>query len=133
MEVSRDDLLRLVNDKQLEVFDEMCKFIDDTYVMDKTWNPGGKNWSFEYKFRKSGKTLCAFYFKDNVLGLVIIFGKDERSKIENSDEFSSEFMKIYEDTHTYHDGKWMLFELEDLSMFEDVKKALLIKRKPNRK
>ena len=133
MEVSRDDLLRLVEEKKLEVFDEMCKFIDDTYLMDKAWNLGGKNWSYEYKFRKGGKTLCAFYFKDGVLGLVIIFGKDERSKIENSDEFSSEFMKIYEDTHTYHDGKWMLFDLEDLSMFEDIKKALLIKRKPNRK
>ena len=86
------------------------------------------------KFRKSGKTLCAFYFKNNTLGFMIIFGKDERSKLEEiRNELSSDVLETYDNAQTYHDGKWVMFDITDNSILEDLKKLLLIKRKPNRK
>lgn len=42
-------------------------------------------------------------------------------------------MQLYKNTTTYHDGKWVMIELKDLSLLEDIKKLLLIKRKPNKK
>ena len=65
---------------------------------------------------------------------MIILGKDERLKFETAREhYSKEVQRIYDETQTYHDGKWMMFELSDTSMFDDFIRLLRIKRKPNRK
>ena len=104
------------------------------YDMDQTWNNGGKKWTYEYKFRKSRKTLCAFYFKENMLGFMIIFGKAERTKVEEiRNELSSDILETYDNAQTFHDGKWVMFNITDYSMIEDFKKLLFIKKKPNRK
>ena len=95
---------------------------------------GGKKWIYEYKFRKSGKTLCAFYFKENMLGFMIVFGKEERTKVEEiRNELSSDILETYDNAQTFHDGKWVMLNITDYSMIENLKKLLFIKKKPNRK
>ncbi|WP_430383866.1 DUF3788 family protein [Anoxynatronum buryatiense] len=42
-------------------------------------------------------------------------------------------MAKHENNFTYHDGKWMMFELTDTSLFPEIEKLLQIKRKPNKK
>ncbi|NFN85694.1 DUF3788 domain-containing protein [Clostridium sporogenes] len=98
------------------------------------WNNGGKAWEYEYKYRRGGKTLCALYAKENCLGFMVILGKYERAKFETDKQnYSIELQKIYDETKTYHDGKWMMFELIDTSLFADIERLLLIKRRPNKK
>ncbi|MEO5178700.1 DUF3788 family protein, partial [Bacteroides ovatus] len=46
--------------------------------------------------------------------------------------FSNAAQKIYDETTTFHDGKWLMFELKDTSLFNDIERLLSIKRKPNR-
>ena len=100
--------------------------------MDCLWGKGGKEW--EYKYRPGGKTLCALYARENCVGFMIILGKDERLKFETDRENYGEVVqKIYDEAQTYHDGKWIMFEPVDTSLFNDFIKLLRIKRKPNRK
>lgn len=97
------------------------------------WNSGGKRWTYEYKYRKGGKTLCCLYAKPDVLGFMLIFGKAEREKVKNiRDELLVETCRIYDEATTFHDGKWVMFELLDASLFSDMEKLLQIKRKPNK-
>ena len=132
--IKREELERLVGVDKVNIFYDMVDAITLLYDMDQTWNNGGKKWVYEYKFKKGGKTLCAFYFKENVLGFMIIFGKDERTKVEEiRKEFSPDVLETYDNAQTFHDGKWVMFEITDDSLLEDLKKLLLIKRKPNRK
>jgi len=132
--IKREELERVVGANKVNIFYDMVDAITLLYDMDQTWNNGGKKWVYEYKFKKGGKTLCAFYFKENVLGFMIIFGKDERAKVEEiRKELSPDALKTYDNAQTFHDGKWVMFEITDDSLLEDLKKLLLIKRKPNRK
>ena len=132
--VKREELEKLVGIDKVNTFYNIVNEITKLYDMEQVWNNGGKKWTYEYKFKKSGKTLCAFYFKDNTLGFMIIFGKDERSKLEEiRNELSSDVLETYDNAQTYHDGKWVMFDITDNSILEDLKKLLLIKRKPNRK
>ena len=65
---------------------------------------------------------------------MVILGKDERLKFENDkDRYAPEVQNIYDETPTYHDGKWLMFEPVDTALFEDFTRLLAIKRKPNRK
>ena len=132
--VKREELEKLVGTDKVNIFYKIVDEITLLYDMDQAWNNGGKKWTYEYKFRKSGKTLCAFYFKENMLGFMIIFGKEERTKVEEiRNELSSDILETYDNAQTFHDGKWVMFNITDYSMIEDFKKLLFIKKKPNRK
>lgn len=129
-----NDMTGLIGIQKKKIFEVIDRFIEENYDMDKKWTVVTKKWDYEYKYRKGGKTLYAFYLKKDVLGFMIIFGKEERKKIEEKrQDFSKEFLKQYDEATTYHDGKWLMLELEELSLLDDIQKVLQIKRKPNRK
>ena len=132
--IKREELEKLVGTDKVNIFYKIVDEITLLYDMDQAWNNGGKKWIYEYKFRKSGKTLCAFYFKENMLGFMIVFGKEERTKVEEiRNELSSDILETYDNAQTFHDGKWVMLNITDYSMIENLKKLLFIKKKPNRK
>jgi len=132
--IKREELENLVWIDKVNIFYDIVDEIIKFYDMEQIWNNGGKKWTYEYKFRKGGKTLCAFYFKNNILGFMIIFGKDERTKVEEiRNELSPSILETYDNAKTFHDGKWVMFNITNNSIIEDLKKLLFIKRKPNRK
>lgn len=129
-----EEMTTLVGQSLYDVWNKLCALIDDKYEMEHLWNKGGKAWTYEYKYRRGGKTLCALYARENCIGFMIIFGKDEREKFEaERNDYSQEVQKIYDGAKTYRDGKWVMFEPTDTSMLREFIKLLSIKRKPNKK
>ena len=129
-----EQITTLVGQPLYEIWDNLCSLIDEKYDMDHLWDKGGKAWTYEYKYRRGGKTLCALYARENCVGFMVILGKDERLKFEQDRKnYAKEVQRIYDETRSYHDGKWMMFEPVDTSLFEDFIRLLCIKRKPNRK
>lgn len=131
---NKEDMTALIGESLYDVWERLCALIDEKYDMDRLWDKGGKAWTYEYKYRRGGKTLCALYARENCVGFMVILGKDERAKFEaDRENYTGEVQKIYDAAQTYHDGKWIMFEPVDASMFEDFMKLLQIKRKPNRR
>ena len=131
---NEEEMTALVGKSLYNVWKKLCAFIDEKYDMDCLWNKGGKAWKYEYKYRRGGKTLCALYARENCVGFMIILGKDERLKFEaDRENYGEEVKEIYDKAQTYRDGKWIMFEPVDTSLFHDFIKLLRIKRKPNRK
>lgn len=128
-----EQMTALVGRSLYEVWKALCAQIDAAYDMECLWGTGGKAWAYEYKYRRGGRTLCALYARENCVGFMVILGKAERIKFEQEREhFSREVQRIYDEAQTYHDGKWMMFEPADTSLFDDFIRLLSIKRKPNR-
>ena len=122
---SKEEMTALVGKPLYDVWQRLCALIDETYDMDRLWDKGGRAWDYEYKYRRGGKTLCAF---------LIILGKDERAKFEaDRESYAKEVQERYDGAQTYHDGKWIMFEPVDASLFQDFMRLLRIKRKPNKK
>lgn len=129
-----EKMVALIGQPLFEIWTQLCTVIYEKYDMECIWNKGGKAWVYEYKYRRGGKTLCALYARENCIGFMIIFGKDEQVKFETErDNYSPKVQEIYDKTQIYHDGKWVIFEPVDTSMFDDFIRLLSIKRKPNRK
>lgn len=130
---NEEALTELIGARLLEVWQTLDATINQSYDMEQTWGSGGKKWTYEYKYRRGGKTLCCLYAKSNCIGFMIIFGKHEREKFE---EIRGELPKAvcdqYDAAETYHDGKWVMFAPTDTSDFSDYLKLLAVKRKPNR-
>ena len=133
-QIPTPETLEALAGKELyDLWTSLRQLIEQKYNMEQMWNHGGKKWTYEYKYRRGGKTLCALYAKEQTIGFMVILGKDERTKFESMREmFSNAAQKIYDETTTFHDGKWLMFELKDTSLFNDIERLLSIKRKPNR-
>ena len=133
-QIPTPETLETLTGKELyDLWTSLHQLIEQKYNMEQMWNHGGKKWTYEYKYRRGGKTLCALYAKEQTIGFMVILGKDERTKFESMREmFSNAAQKIYDETTTFHDGKWLMFELKDTSLFNDIERLLSIKRKHNR-
>ena len=133
-QIPTPETLEALTGKELyDLWTSLHQLIKQKYNMEQMWNHGGKKWTYEYKYRRGGKTLCALYAKEQTIGFMVILGKDERTKFESMREmFSNVAQKIYDETTTFHDGKWLMFELKDTYLFNDMERLLSIKRKPNR-
>ncbi len=131
---NEEEMATLVGKSLYDVWKKLCALIDEKYDMDCLWNKGGRAWKYEYKYRRGGKTLCALYAKENRVGFMIVLGKEERLKFETTREnYTKEIQQAYDNAQTYQDGKWIMFEPVDSSLFDDFIKLLKIKRKPNKK
>ena len=129
-----EQMTALVGGSLYQVWCQLTDLIDRRYDMERLWGKGGKAWTYEYKYRRGGKTLCALYARKNCVGFMVVLGKDERLKFEAEREsYSQETRKLYDEAKTYHDGKWMMFEPKDTALFEDFVRLLGVKRRPNRK
>ena len=130
---SAEEMSTLVGESLYNIWNKLNALIEEKYEMDSSWNKGGKAWKYEYKYRRGGKTLCALYAREHCVGFIIL-GKAERLKFETDrDSYSKEVQRIYDKTQTYHDGKWLMFEPIDTTLFDDFIRLLRIKRRPNRK
>ena len=131
---SQKTMTELLGQSLFEIWQTLSLAIDEKYEIERIWNTGGKNWIYEYKYRKGGKTLCCLYAKNNCIGFMIIFGKDERTKFENiRGTLSNTVCKQFDEAKTYRDGKWVMFYPTNTAEFADYMNLLAIKRKPNRK
>ena len=131
---SQSVMTELLGQSLFEIWQSLCSAIDKQYEIERLWNTGGKNQTYEYKYRRGGKTLCCLYAKRNCVGFLIIFGKEERQKFEDiRDTLSTTVCRQYDEAKTYHDGKWVMFYPTSTAEFDDYMKLLAVKRKPNRK
>lgn len=131
---TNQELNEMLGTEKNNLWEAVCNLIESLYEMEilrknTNWN----NWKYEHKYRRGGKTLCTLYANENGFIIQIVFGKDERAKFENEQyTYSDEVQSIYNNSTTYHDGKWMSFEPVN-SLLEDIQRLLCIKRKPNKK
>ncbi|MCL2372767.1 MAG: DUF3788 domain-containing protein [Defluviitaleaceae bacterium] len=117
-------------------WEKLTEYIRVHYIMDEVWdegNPTHKHHS-NLRFRRGGKTLVTLCIRQGYFIVAVVLGKDEREKFEQQREaFSEAALQEYDAAETYHDGKWIGFNIQDDSMLGDIIKMLHVKRKPNRK
>lgn len=112
-----------------QISHETMVFMRGQYRLDEIGN--GKD---ELKFKQGQKTIVTIYLHEDHFSFLLIFGQKERASFEMlRNGFSEHVQTIYDQSKTYHDGKWMLFDVSTLAQWEEVKKLILIKKKPNRK
>lgn len=115
-----------------KVSEETMRFMRGKYKLDGV---PGKYYDIGcLKFRQGKKTILSINIHEDHYDFQIIFGKAERDKFEaRRGEFPDSIQELYDEAHTYHDGKRMLIRVDNLETLEVVKKMIMIKKIPNRK
>ena len=108
---------------------ETMVFMRGKYRLDEIGD--GKD---ELKFKQGAKTILTVYIREDKFTFLVIFGKKEREIFDaRREEFSQFICDYYDNSTTYHDGKWMFIDVTTLEQLEEIKKLVMIKKKPNRK
>jgi hypothetical protein len=110
-------------------------FIEKAYpgVFKPEWLFGGKKYGWGLRYKK-GKSFCTLIPEKNRFAIQIVFGAEERSKVEAMQkEISSPARQEYDKAKTYHDGKWLFLAVDNDEVVADVKQLLGAKRKPKQK
>ena len=67
-----EEMTALVGQSLYDIWNKLCTLIDEKYEMECLWNKGGKAWTYEYKYRRGGKTLCTLYARENCVGFMTV-------------------------------------------------------------
>ena len=114
-----------------QAYEELRAYIEENYPMMEVQEGGPSKYGKSMlRYRRSG-SFCTLYEQEAGFHLLIMLGAKEREKFEaRAGEFLPETLRQYEAATTFHDGKWVYFNVEDGSVLEDYKKILAIKRRP---
>lgn len=94
------------------------------------WLFGGKKHGWSLRYKKS-KSFCTLIPEKNRFALLIVFGSEERRKVEGmKDSLTPCTRKEYDKAATYHDGKWLLLAIDSENALKDAFSLLAAKRKP---
>jgi len=125
------DVAVWVGAKSFKYWQAIQRFIEEVYtgVFQPEWLDGGKHgWYLRYK---KSKSFCSLVPERNRLIVLIVFGKDERTKAEATlGQLSPGVRSDYEKAPTYHDGKWMVTAVDSRQVVSDIGRLLAVKRKP---
>ena len=110
----------------------VTELIEQNYpeVFAPDWFFGGQKhgWSLRYK---KGKSFCTLIPEKNRFAMLIVFGAEERAKVEGiKNKLSAQTQKEYDNATTHHDGKWVLLTVESMTLVKDVERLLAVKRRP---
>lgn len=134
--LEKDVLEKLLGSDLLPVWNQLEITISALYTLNEEWHTANKGKSYELKYRKAGKTVVSLfphYPHENKIGVMIIFGKNERQLFEaEENSFSQQTRNTYHEAKTYHDGKWVMFSVPDDEFMRDFPRLLAIKRKPDK-
>lgn len=131
MEYTKEEISSLLGSDCEKMYSRLHDYLMENYSFEPVWAKGGKYGKACVRYRRGGKTLCTLYLRERQLGVWIILGGNERAKFEeNAALFSEEIREKYRTTETYHDGKWLFFDVEDDSLFDQLVLLLSIKKKP---
>jgi len=118
-----------------EFWKRVTQLIERNYpeTFSPDWLFGGKThgWSLRYK---KGKSFCTLIPEKNRFLIQIVFGAEEREKMEGiRDKLSERTQEAYDRAKTYHDGKWVLLTVDADDVIADLERLLAVKRKPRSK
>lgn len=91
-----------------------------------SWESG---WNI--KFKKSGKTLCTVYPRENYFTVLVVVGVKEKEAVEELlFNLSPVIQRIYNETKEGMEQRWLMIDLEDKDeIFSDVLKLIDVRAK----
>ncbi len=94
------------------------------------WIYGGKKHGWTVRYKKN-RSFCTLIPEKNRRLLFLIFGREDRVKVELIRRgLSARVLKAYDEATTYTDGKWLLMDIDNKTAINDAQMLPAVKRKP---
>ena len=115
-----------------ELWAELNSYLQQTYGVEPKLSYSGcsmqKGWNLKYQ--KGGKSLCTLYPMEGLFIALVVIGERENMEMELSlPLYSDYFRQIYQETKSGMGQKWLMINVTDGEILEDVKNCIAVRMK----
>ncbi len=113
------------------LFDALCKHVETEYESKPVleYSKCSMQYGWNVKYKKAGRTLCTLYPKEGTFLALIVIGEREQAETEfKLPLFTEYFQQLYRETKTGMGQKWLMVEVKDEAVLEDVLQCIAIRR-----
>lgn len=131
-EPSMEEIALYIEADARQIWQKMLSFIEMNFKAKPqiTYSlcSGKPGWNVKYK--KNGKALCTLYpEKDGFIALVVL-GQDDRMGFDMTrEEYCDYITDLYDKCTLFNGTKWLMIQVTDGSVFDDVQKLIMLKVK----
>lgn len=114
-----------------EFWQRITQWIERNYqqIFSPEWLFGGIKYGWSLRYKKA-RSFCTLIPEKNRCANQIVFGAEERARVETIRNNLSESTQQSNDrATTYHDGKWRFLTVDSDRIVNDLERLLAMKRK----
>ncbi len=118
------------------LFECLCKHVETEYQSKPVleYSRCSMQYGWNVKYKKAGRTLCTLYPMEGYYIALIVIGDRERTETELMLPFFTEYLQqLYYETKTGMGQKWLMINVTDDAVLEDVKQCIAIRRGKKKK
>ncbi|MHA1922561.1 MAG: DUF3788 family protein [Candidatus Heimdallarchaeota archaeon] len=133
-EPSDNDLLNHMSKEAQAAWLDIRSFVEENYTFEPNIVYWEKKIGWGLKYQRSGRTLVSFYPEKNCFAVLLTLGKKEVEAFELiKNEFTPYIVDVFENTKQLHDGRWLWLRVSKITETPDIKRLIIIKKKPKKK
>jgi|GEM_PF-44588 len=110
---------------------QLCNYVEEQYKMIKPiyeYSRCSMQQGWNVKYKKAGRTLCTLYPMEGYFIALIVIGERERLEMELALTFFTKYLvQLYYDTKCGMGQKWLMINVMDEAILEDVKECIAIR------
>ncbi len=98
------------------LFRRFCSEVKEKYKTKEKIEFSSCSWEkgWNIKFKKSGKSLCVIYPREQYFTVLVVVGPKEKERVESIlPDCSVQLQEIYHQTQEGNGQKWLMIDLED--------------------
>lgn len=113
------------------LFESLCGYVETEYQSKPVFDYSRCSMQFGWnvKFKKAGRTLCTLYPMEGYFIALIVIGDREKADAERMLPFFTEYLQqVYRETKTGMGQKWLMINVTNDAVLEDVKQCIALRR-----
>lgn len=121
-------MMEFIGSDMRRLWAKLNDYINSNFKVKREINYFGKKYGWCIKYKKTSKTFCVLFPEQGSFTFLIVLGRKELEKINDmKSDLSAEVIKTINNTHQYHDGKWVYIRLKDDNFINDIKNIIKVK------
>jgi len=113
------------------LWENLCQHIEEQYqtqpAVEYSRCSAQPGWNVKYK--KAGRSLCTLYPMEGYYIALVVIGQRERDEIELTLPFFTEYLQqLYHNTKMLMNQQWLMINVTDEAVLNDVKRCIAIRR-----
>jgi len=117
------------------MWDELTAYIEEAYQVKPqiTYSKCSAQPGWNVKYRKGSKSLCTLYPMEGYFITLVVVGSNEEEDVRiaaDAELFTAYVEELYMKTRYSAMGKWLMIEVKDKDVLDDIKSLLSIRVRP---
>ena len=109
----------------------LTAYLDEAYAIEGTFVPPSRNYGWDVKYRRRGKTLVSLTPDEGCFTALVVLGEKETEAARGL-ELGHHVRSVFEEARQLRDGRWLFVPVESERDVEDIERLLSVKRRPRR-